>query len=194
VSAGGVRDEAPARDDTWWRTVHVASGGLGLLAARLPRETAALGFAALLVVAGVAEAVRLSSPAWRRRFDLVAGRLFRPGEATGITGATTLALGYALAWWFFPPLVAERAILVAAVADPTAALVGTRAGAWGRKTWAGSLACAATAALVLVLTGVAAPQALAGGGVAAVAERAPWRAADNVTVPVLVAAVLRLLA
>jgi dolichol kinase len=183
-----------ARDDTWRRTVHVASGGLGPLAAHLPWGVAALGFAGLVVVAGVAEAVRLTSPGASRRLERIAGRLFRPAEAAGITGATTLACGYALAWWIFPAGAAERAILVAALADPMAALVGTRAGGPGRKTWAGSLTCAATATLVLLLTHVAAPVALAGGVVAAAAERAPWRAADNVTVPVLVAAVLRFLA
>ncbi len=64
-----------------------------------------------------------------------------------------LALGYALAWWLFPTAAAERAILVTAVADPMAATVGTRFGGGRRKSWAGSAACAATAVLVLLLTG-----------------------------------------
>jgi len=195
VSGAASRGAAPGgRDDTWRRTAHVAAGALGPVAARLPPGAAALGFGALVVLAGAAETLRLTSPGARHRLERFAGRLFRPAEASGISGATTLALGFALAWWIFPAGAAERAILVAALADPMAALVGTRAGGSGRKTWAGSLACAVTAALVLWLTHVAVPVALAGGVVAAVAERAPWRAVDNVTVPVLVAAALWLLA
>jgi dolichol kinase len=99
-------------------------------------------------------------------------------------------LGYALAWWLFPPRAAEAAIVVAAVADPAAALVGSRFGGGAVKSLPGSLACACATVLVLAVFAVA-PAGLAVAAVgAAVAERAPWRGADNVTVPVVVAALL----
>jgi len=107
-----------------------------------------------------------------------------------VSGAATLALGYALAWWLFPVLAAERAILVAAVADPMAATIGSRFGGGGRKSLAGSAACAAAAALVLLLTGTPGTTAVVVAAVATAAERAPWRGADNVLVPVSVGAVL----
>lgn len=190
-TAGGV--VAGPRDETWRRTIHVAAGALGPLAAHLPPQLAAVGFGALVALAGVAEAMRLGSARAHAAFERFAGHLFRPAEATGLSGATTLALGFALAWWLFPPGVAERAILVTAFADPMAATVGTRARRAGGKTWAGSAACAVTAALVLLLTRVPPAAAVAGGLVAALAERAPWRGADNVTLPLLVGAALLLL-
>ncbi len=190
----GARVAVAGPEEAWRRTVHVASGALGPLVAQLPTAAASLALGALVALAGAAEAARLASPRVHAWLDGIAGPLFRPAEARGVSGASTLALGYALAWWLFPVGAAERAILVEALADPMAATVGARAGGSTGKTWAGTAACAVTAALVLLLTRV--PPLVAGTAAvaAAVAERAPWRGADNVTVPVLVAAVLRLLA
>lgn len=107
-----------------------------------------------------------------------------------MSGAATLALGYALAWWLFPVPAAERAMLVTAVADPMAATVGSRYGGGRRKSRAGSAACAAAAAIVLLLTGLPGPAALMVAVVATAAERVPWRGADNVVMPVSVGAAL----
>jgi dolichol kinase len=195
--AGGLAAAAAARAagaSARRRTVHVASGVLALLAARLRSPAASLGFALLVAAAAAAETIRLASPRAHAWLDRLAGGLFRPSETAGISGATTLALGYALAWWLFPVGAAERAILVTALADPMAAAVGTRFGGGARKSWWGSAACLMTAAVVLLVTRVPLPVAAAAAAGAAVAERAPWRGADNVTVPVAVAAVLRLLA
>lgn len=190
----GAASRAGSAGAAWRRTVHLASGVIGPLAARLPAATAALAFGGLVALAGAAETLRLASPKVHAWIERLAGRLFRPAEAAGVSGATALALGYALAWWLFPGRAAERAILVTAVADPTAAVVGGRFGAGAGKSWAGSAACAAAAAVVLVAAGTP-PAAVAAAAVgAALAERAPWRGADNVTVPIVVAALLRLLA
>jgi dolichol kinase len=179
-----------AQDEVWRRTLHVASGVLGPLAAAVGSRVATPAFIALVVAAGIAEFARLRWAWARRGLDRLAGGLFRPAEASLVSGAATLALGYALAWWLFPVAAAERAILVAAVADPMAATIGSRFGGGGRKSWAGSLACAASAAIVLVLTGVPGGTAAIGAAVATVVERAPWRGTDNVLVPVSVGAVL----
>lgn len=152
---------------------------------------ATLGFAALVAIAAVAETVRLASARAGGMVGRLAGSVFRPAEAGAPSGAGTLALGYALAWWLFPPAVAEAAIVVAAVADPAAAVVGSRFGRGEAKSFPGSLACAGAAALVLAVFGVT-PAALAVAAIgAAVAERAPWRGTDNVAVPLVVAALLR---
>lgn len=100
---GARTGSRPAGAAAWRRTVHVASGGVGLLAARLPPAVAAVAFGGLVAVAAAAETIRLASPRAHAWFDRVAGRLFRPAEATRVSGATTLALGYALTWWLFPP-------------------------------------------------------------------------------------------
>ena len=179
-----------ADDEVRRRTVHVGSGVLGPLAAAAGTRVATPAFGALVVAAGLAELARWRWPRARAALHRLAGPLFRPSEAHTVSGAATLAAGYALAWWLFPVAAAERAILVAAVADPMAATFGSRFGGGRRKSWAGSAACAATAALVLLLTGLPAWPAAVAAVVATVAERAPWRGADNLLVPVGVGAAL----
>ncbi len=165
------------------RLLHVASGCCGPLAALLRPSLAAGLFGALLLVAAGLETARLRSPRARALLDRLAGGAFRPSEARAVSGATALAAGYALVWWLFPARVAVAAILVAAVGDPAAALVGSRAAQGRSKSWAGSAACACAAVLVLLLVGTRPAVALVAAAVAAAAERAPWGAADNLTVP-----------
>ena len=189
----GAADQGPgarrAHDPVGRRVLHASSGIVGPVAAALGAR-AAPAFAVLVAVAGIAEGARLRWPRARRALDRVGGSWFRPSETSGFSGATMLALGYAVTWWLFAGPAAERAIVVAALADPVAATVGTRFGGGRRKSWAGSAACAATAALVLWLSGSRPLVALGAGMVAAAAERAPWRGVDNVTVPVCVGAAL----
>jgi dolichol kinase len=168
----------------------MASGAIGPLAAAVGTRVATPAFAVLVGLACVAEGARFSWPAARTALDRLVGGLFRPDEASTVSGATTLALGYALAWWLFPAAIAERAILTAALADPMAALVGSRLGGGRRKSWAGSAACAGTTALVLLLTGVPGVTAAFTAVVVAAVERAPWRGADNIAIPVGVGAML----
>lgn len=184
----GVTERAPR--ESWRRGCHVASGVLGPLAAALEPRVAAAAFGGLVAVAIAVETLRLASPRAAARIGRLAGALFRPSEARTVSGAATLALGYALTWWVFPAAAAERAIVVAAVADPVAATVGSRLRGTRAKTWAGSLACACAAALVLLPSHLSVPAVAAAALGAAAAERAPWRGSDNVTVPLAVAAVL----
>ena len=177
--------------EAWRRGLHLASGLLGPLAAALQPGVAATAFGGLVALAVTAETLRLASPRAREVIGRLAGGLFRPSESRTVSGAATLALGYALTWWIFPAPIAERAIVVAAVADPIAATVGSRVARGGSKSWAGSLACACAAALVLLPAHLAAPVVVVAAVGAAVAERSPWRGSDNVTVPLVVAAVLR---
>lgn len=150
-------------------------------------------FGVLVVLALSVEAARRFSPAVQR-LVLGAGRaLLRPEELRGLSGPTMLACGYALAWWIFAAPVALSAVLVTALADPAAAVVGRRFGGGARKSWAGSAACAAVAAIVLAVIGVPVPAAFATAGVAAAAERVTWSGADNVLLPLSVGAALTLL-
>ena len=174
----------------WRRALHVASGAIAPLAAAVGTRVASPAFAVLLVLACVAEAARLQWPSARTALARLAGGLFRPDEASALSGATTLALGYAVAWWLFPVPTAERAILVAALADPMAALVGSRLGGGRRKSWAGSAACAGTTVLLLFLTGTSGVTCAFTAVVVAAVERVPWRGADNVAIPLGVGAVL----
>jgi dolichol kinase len=163
---------------------------LGPLAAAAGASVATPAFALLVTVAAAAETARLTSARAAKLLARLAGGVFRPEEARSPSGAGTLAVGYALAWWLFPATVAEAAIVVAAVADPAAALVGSRYGRGAAKSLPGSLACAGAAALTLAVLRVG-PAGIAVAAVgAALAERAPWRGADNVAVPLVVGALL----
>ncbi|HXY19508.1 MAG TPA: hypothetical protein VEH83_05875 [Gemmatimonadales bacterium] len=193
MASGAAEREAGtgiAPNETRRRTLHVAAGALGPLAASLGPGIATPAFVTLVAVAGAAELARFHWPAFGARLERLAGGALRPGESRGVTGATLLAVGFALAWWLFPAAAAERAILVAALADPMAAAVGSRFGGGTRKSWIGSIACTVTAALVLLLTGEGAAPAALAAAVAAVTERTPWHGADNVAIPLGVGAVL----
>jgi dolichol kinase len=150
-------------------------------------------FGVLVILAFSLEAARRFSPAVQHLL-LGAGRsLLRPEELRGLSGPTVLACGYALAWWAFAAPIALSAVLVTALADPAAALVGRAFGGGARKSWAGSAACAVVAALVLAAVGVPASAALATACVAAAAERVTWSGADNILLPLSVGATLSLL-
>lgn len=182
---------APARRESWRRVLHLASGGLGLAAPLLAPRLAALGFLALVMLALGLELARARVPAVQVLVERMTGGLFRPGEAGRVSGAATLALGYALVWWLFAPGVAARAIVVTAVADPAGAVVGRRLHPEaGRKTMAGSAAVLLAALATLLAMGTSPLPAVFAAGAAALAERAPWPAADNLAVPLLSAAAL----
>jgi dolichol kinase len=191
--AGAATERSPARREDLRRLAHAASGLLGPLALDLPgRHAGDLLFGGLAALAVGVEAARRTVPAVQRTLGSLLGGLFRPEEERGITGPAALAWGYAATWLLFAPQAAMAAILVAALADPVAALVGRRLGRGQRKSWVGSLACAATAWAVLAAGGRGALAAVAGALAAALAERAPWRGADNLLVPVAVGASLTL--
>ena len=184
----------PAPHEVRRRALHLASGSLALVVFLPPRTVVP----ALLVLVALACGLE----AWRRRaarvgrspFGAGVEALFRATERGAVSGATLLAVGYLAAWLVAPGATAGRAMLVAATADPAGAAVGTRfARTVGRKTWAGTLGAFLVAAAVLLATNLPAPHALAGAAAAAAAERLPWRGVDNVAVPVITAAVLRLL-
>lgn len=99
-------------------------------------------FRGVLVAAGlgavVFEGLRLALPPVR---DLAARLVpvFRAREARRPSGAGWLFVGYALCAWM--PLPASMsAVLAGALADPAAAVVGTRFGHGLPKSWPGTLA------------------------------------------------------
>lgn len=184
-----------AAREGWRRALHLASGSLGLLALALPRPAVGPLLLALLVLALGLEGYRLRAPRAGTVLERLAWGAFRPAELRGVSGATLLAAGYAAAWWLAPGRAAASAIVVTAVADPAAATAGRLAVPAGTaKTWTGTLAAFGAAVLVLAALGYGIPAVFLGAAAAAAAERAPWRGADNVAVPLLTAAALELVA
>lgn len=176
------------------RAIHLLTGsGIAAGCYTLPARVVSLSFVALLFIALVFEIARRRSPTLEAALERLTLGAMRPAETRAITGASVLALGFALSWFLFPAGIAGRAILVAATADPAAAVVGTRKGPRGRKTLAGSAAALVTAFVVLALTGVAPLTAGIVALVAAAAERIPGPAVDNLSLPLGVAVALRVL-
>lgn len=150
----------------------------------------ALLVVALAVMVGL-DLIRLRVPkvnaAFFRWFRYVAS----PREATGIASSTWYTLGMTLSVAFFPRSAAVSGILVLALADPAASWVGRR---WGRRRFLGATleGTAAFAAVAVAVLGARhGPATAAAAAVAAtLAERVSWPVDDNVTVPVVTAAVV----
>lgn len=132
------------------RVLHVASAGV-LLGALLPVQIFRLLVTGTAIAAWLSEMMRLRAPAVAG-WVAAAVPVFRPTERDRPSGAFWLALGYGVAVWV-PMPAPVVAILCAAVADPAAALAGSRWGKTGgaRKSWPGSLAAALVAASVAAI-------------------------------------------
>lgn len=185
---------APAPHEGRRRALHVASGSLALVVFLPPRTVVPALLALVALACGLEALRRRAARSGRPPFGVGVEALFRAAERGAVSGATLLAVGYLAAWLVAPGVTAGRAILVAATADPAGAAAGTRFGRTaGRKTGVGTLGVFLVAAAVLLATNLPVLYALAGAAAAAAAERLPWRGVDNVAVPVMTAAVLRLL-
>ncbi len=128
----------------------------------------------------VVEAARLGSPAVATGLRRLAP-VFRPSETRRPSGAAWLFVAYALVAWLPPPAPAAG-VLAGALADPAAALVGTRWGGGAAKSWPGTIAALAVASLALLAWGVPLPVALAGGGLGAALERWSGPFDDNLLI------------
>lgn len=142
---------------------------------------AAVGWIAL-------ELVRIRVPSVHTWFSTVLP-VYREREARRLSGAGWLMIGYAVAAWF-PPSAATAGILVAALADPVASMIGTRFGDGSSKTFVGSLAFFVAAVVVLLGVGLEWPTVAAIAVVGAVVERWPLGWNDNVLLAPAVASLV----
>ena len=169
----------------------------------VPRRILVQSLAAVAAVALATETVRRMSPSGRAMFDRLFGSLTRAHEKQSITGATWLALSCLAAVALLSREAAVAALWCAAVGDPVAAIAGrlwaqargAHEPASGRKTPAGSLACAAASfAGVWMLAGYPPVRAVLVAAAAAVAEVMPVRLDDNIRVTGAAGIVAQLLA
>lgn len=168
------------------------AGGLAVLELTRPQQLAILGGIVGALV--LFDLVRLRLPALNALFLTAFRRLASAREAEGVASSTWYALGVFLAVLLAPVEVAVSAILVLGLADPVASWVGTR---WGRRpflggTGEGTVAFAVVAGAILLLRHEPVV-AIAVALVAALTERRSWPLDDNLTVPVVCAALLTLL-
>ncbi|MCY3808342.1 MAG: hypothetical protein OXG58_02705 [Gemmatimonadetes bacterium] len=171
----------------WRRATHMASG-VGIAAAvhlvGLDSAVPVVGLACAAAMAVALDVVRLRSAALNTVFYRWFRALASPREARRPVSSTWYLIGALATVAIAPPSWSVPAILVLAVADPVASVVGRL---WGRRplgkgSWEGSAAFYAVSVAVLIpFFGL--PVALAAGTFAAAAEVAPTGIDDNLTVP-----------
>jgi dolichol kinase len=156
-----------------------------------------------LLFAGIMifDIARLRIPAFNRWAMQKLSSVIRPGEADTLSGSPAYVLGVALTLYLFDPLVATAAILFLVFGDVFASIVGE---AWG-KTKFRDKSLEGTAAFVVAgfIAGAAphlfgaglAPSILVAGVVTAAAVEilTPRWLNDNLSIPLITAAVMTLL-
>lgn len=174
----------------WRRVFHVA-GGLSvawLVYALSPQSPAARWiFGSILFVVVSVDLLRLRVETVNRVIFRAAGALLRPGEVDSPT-LTWYMLGVFLVLWIPDPAAVVPALVVLAVADPAAGVVGETWGTrrLGKGTVEGSVAFFAASVAVLVpFVGI--HPALAVGAAATAAEAVPTPLDDNLLIPVVTA-------
>jgi dolichol kinase len=200
VEAAPVTAREPSGHDIGGRETarKLVHAGASLAAAAVATfAPGALGrgaFAAALLVALAIEAARRFSPSIARAFDSAVGTMLRHRERRGITGATTLATGFAATALLAPAPFAAAGILAAGLGDAAAALVGRHFGRLrlpGGKSLEGAIACFATALLVSwPFPGIPLAAAVLGACATAIVEIIPLPVDDNLVLPIASAGAL----
>jgi phytol kinase len=158
--------------------------------------------AATSIIALLVEWLRRSNMTFAAAFARTAGTLTRPTERESMTGATWLALSCLFAVAVLSRQAAIAALWCATVGDPAATIAGrlwtmrhkARDPQPGRKTVAGSLACASISfAGAWLLGGYVPVLAVAIAAVATIAEGMPVRIDDNIRVIAASGAIAQLL-
>lgn len=179
----------------WRRVLHALNGIVTalVLVFLLPGREALLVLGGLLLFLLAMDFLRLRNP----QANLLFFRWFRvlasPREESRVASSTWYTVGVFLAVLLFPRAAVIPAILVLALADPAASVLGRRFGR--RPLGKGSMEGSATFALVafLVLWPFVGPIPAALGALSAAAvEVLPLGLDDNLTVPLTVAGVLTL--
>ena len=128
------------------KAIHgAASVAAAAVVALLDPVTAGVILASATTVALAVELARRVSPAAAQLFGRLAG-LLKGREQAGLTGATTLSMGFTIAAVLFPGTPTLFGILVTGLADPAASVVGTR----GRLRYPGGKSVAGSAAFLVV--------------------------------------------
>lgn len=178
----------------WRRFFHASSGVL--LAAVLhwrvfPDPVPAWALGGLLAVLGTLDWVRLRRPEVNALFFRSFPSLASPREARRPASSTWYLLGVLLTVLLFPSPVAVPAVLILALADPTASVVGRRFGRvpLGHGSLEGTGVFFAVAFGCTV--GLVGPgPALLAAATTTFVEPLPWPLDDNMTIPVVAGAAL----
>ena len=165
-----------------------------LLLLDLSKTQASFVLGSIFLVLFVGDLIRLNAAWANEMFFRVFRGLASPRDAKGVASSTWYALGVFLVVAFAPMHIAISAILVLGFCDPVASYVGVR---WGRRPFLGGTV-EGSAAFVIVAASILLFRhpptiALSVAVVAGLMERRSWPLDDNLTVPVVCAALLTLL-
>lgn len=184
----------------WRRLFHLSVGSIApLVGIFVPQVPMVVGLG-IMAGAGLAlDLARFRVPSLNRTYLRLLAPLLKREEDRRITGATFMLIAAALAFLFFETHQAVACMLFLSLGDPVAALVGRRMPGprlFG-KSPGGTLAFIAVSALVVaVLVGAGVSDyhwgLVAGGVVAGLVELAPLKLDDNLTIPLLSGAFMRL--
>jgi len=189
----------PARPTNYTRSAfHVLSGALALaLLALLPARAWVIAASSVFALfAWTCEIARRRSPAVNARLMRLFAPVAHPHEAYRVNSSTWYVTALILMAAFAPPRAAEIGVIVLAIADPLAGLIGRRFGRThlrAGRSLEGSLAFVAAGSLaagawLAAVRGVPLPAAAMLAGVAAItgaiAELVTVRLDDNFTIPV----------
>jgi len=200
-SGGRDLDALVARTEglqPWRRVFHAVSGmvvGLGPRALGLTHGVTLTLLTAAFLVALALDVLRLRRPAVNRAFFVTFARLASPREARGIASSTWFTLAALLSHALFPPSYAAAALVVLALADPAASVVGRLRGSvpLGKGSVQGTAAFFAVAWGVLaIMTGAPLAMVPVAVGVAAM-EVVPGLVDDNLVVPLVTGGLLWLI-
>lgn len=153
----------------------------------LDREQLLRILVVLSIVAFVGEIVRMKVPFFMRLYRKLFGIFIREEEIDSFTAVTVTLLGALVTIFLFERMVAVFALLVMALGDSIAALVGLK---WGKtpllnKTVQGTSAFLVIALILALATpGLPRIPAVVAAIVAAVVELLPSPVNDNLLVPV----------
>lgn len=178
----------PRRREAIRKSLHIA---ISLVAAALvltlPAATARLLFLATAGVALLVDFGRLARTPLRRPFLRLFAPLLRDSETRALTGASTLALGFAAAVLLFDASFAAAGILYAGLADAAAAIAGRTIGRHrfaSGKSLEGSGAFLVVATLIgWALPGIALPAAFLAAVPLTLLEAVPLPVHDNLVLP-----------
>jgi len=181
-----------------WRRLFHAAGGviIVLVLTFLPVQDsiAWIILGSLLAVSALIDAIRLYDPDLNRRFFRVFMALASPREAKELASSTWYLLGVLVTLLLFPRPYALAGILVLALADPAASVVGRL---WGRIPFLGGsvrgTAAFAVVAFLVLLLFVPWWAALVTAVATALLEASPLDLDDNLLVPLTAAGVLFLI-
>ena len=170
------------------RAIHVSTAAIVWIGGTVGWDDLKVWITGLAAAGVLFEIVRIRVP---RLGDLLARAVpaFRPEESRRPSGAFWLLVGFAAAAWVPVPGPAAG-VLVGAVADPAASIVGGRWGGGVPKSWIGTAAALVAAAALLAALGLSFESVMAGSLAAAALERWSRPVDDNLVIAPGVAAVV----